>query len=260
MVQASSAAPPSPAAVVAAASPSADVLAPAAPSAACPEGMVEITGSYCDRVEQVCVKWLGKDGQKKDRCAEFAPRSRCVGHEAPKHVCMDRYEYPNRAGEKPAVATTWAEARNTCASQGKRLCGSEEWTLACEGPSRLPYPTGYTRDREACDLDKPYIMPNNREYANPATRAAELARTDQRDASGSHAACASAFGVHDMVGNVDEWVVNEHGSMAKAPYKSGLKGGYWGPVRNRCRPMTTDHNAWHSGYQVGFRCCADPKT
>ena len=32
--------------------------------------------------------------------------------------------------------------------------------------------------------------------------------------------------------------------------------GYWGPVRNRCRPMTTDHNMWHSGYQIGFRCCA----
>ena len=35
-----------------------------------------------------------------------------------------------------------------------------------------------------------------------------------------------------------------------------LKGGYWGPVRNRCRPMTVDHNEWHSGYQIGFRCCA----
>jgi len=21
--------------------------------------------------------------------------------------------------------------------------------------------------------------------------------------------------------------------------------------------MTTDHNMWHSGYQIGFRCCAD---
>ena len=38
---------------------------------------------------------------------------------------------------------------------------------------------------------------------------------------------------------------------------SGLKGGYWGPVRDRCRPMTTDHNQWHTGYQIGFRCCAD---
>ena len=41
------------------------------------------------------------------------------------------------------------------------------------------------------------------------------------------------------------------------PFKSGLKGGYWGPVRTRCRPMTTAHNEEFQFYQIGFRCCAD---
>jgi formylglycine-generating enzyme len=53
---------------------------------------------------------------------------------------------------------------------------------------------------------------------------------------------------------VDEFVFNEH-SYTK--YKSGLKGGWWGPVRNRCRPVTDGHNEWHRGYQIGFRCCRD---
>jgi 23S rRNA (uracil1939-C5)-methyltransferase len=57
----------------------------------------------------------------------------------------------------------------------------------------------------------------------------------------------------DMTGNVDEWVINESGM----PYKSGLKGGYWGPVRDRCRPMTTAHYENFIFYQIGFRCCAD---
>jgi hypothetical protein len=56
-----------------------------------------------------------------------------------------------------------------------------------------------------------------------------------------------------MTGNVDEWVVNESGK----PYQSGLKGGYWGPVRTRCRPMTTVHGEDFSFYQIGFRCCSD---
>jgi len=56
---------------------------------------------------------------------------------------------------------------------------------------------------------------------------------------------------------VDEWVINEEGSFDGPEYDSGLKGGYWGPVRNRCRPMTTDHNHWHRGYQIGFRCCSE---
>jgi hypothetical protein len=57
-----------------------------------------------------------------------------------------------------------------------------------------------------------------------------------------------------MTGNVDEWVVNESGH----PFPSGLKGGYWGPVRDRCRPMTVAHDTKFSFYQIGFRCCEDP--
>ena len=59
-----------------------------------------------------------------------------------------------------------------------------------------------------------------------------------------------------MTGNVDEWVVNESGK----PFKSGSKGGYWGPVRARCRPMTTGHAENFPFYQTGFRCCADAKS
>ena len=34
-------------------------------------------------------------------------------------------------------------------------------------------------------------------------------------------------------------------------------GAWWGPVRNRCRPMTTFHLEGDYGYEVGFRCCKD---
>jgi hypothetical protein len=60
-----------------------------------------------------------------------------------------------------------------------------------------------------------------------------------------------------MTGNVDEWVVNEHPDPDKEIDISGLKGGYFGPIRARCRPMTNSHNRWFRFYQVGFRCCAD---
>jgi sulfatase modifying factor 1 len=38
-----------------------------------------------------------------------------------------------------------------------------------------------------------------------------------------------------------------------------LKGGYWGPVRTRCRPSTRVHGLDFSFYQQGFGCCADGK-
>ncbi len=61
-----------------------------------------------------------------------------------------------------------------------------------------------------------------------------------------------------MVGNVDEWVVNA--SQAGKPYISALKGGYWGPVRTRCRAMTTGHDQTFHYYQIGFRCCGEAHT
>jgi hypothetical protein len=221
-------------------------------SLACPAGMIEIDGDYCPNLEQKCLRWL--DPETKQRCAEFAPTSSCKGKQTHRHFCIDRFEYPNAQGQKPAVMKTWVEAKNTCASEGKHLCGDSEWTLACEGRERLPYPYGYTRSDAACNIDKPHPEVDEAAMADPARRDAEVARLDQRDPSGVREACVSPYGVYDMTGNVDEWVVNESGK----PYKSGLKGGYWGPVRDRCRPMTIAHNEEFSFYQIGFRCCADP--
>lgn len=219
--------------------------------ATCPTGTVEVEGDYCSQVEQTCVRWLDPD--TKMRCAEFSPETKCIGQTVHKHFCIDRFEYPNQPGEKPVVMKTWYEARDACRAEGKRLCGSGEWTLACEGQERLPYPYGFVRNAEACNIDKPHPDVNEKALADPRTRDAEAARLDQRDPSAAREGCVSPFGVHDMTGNVDEWVVNDSGN----PYQSGLKGGYWGPVRTRCRPMTTVHSELFSFYQIGFRCCAD---
>jgi formylglycine-generating enzyme required for sulfatase activity len=189
------------------------------------------------------------------RCAEFAPSTRCEGKTTHKKFCVDAYEYPNQPGAKPVVMKSWYEARDACSAEGKRLCGDSEWTLACEGQERMPYPYGYARNSDACNIDKPHPDVDEKAIENPATRDAEVARLWQGEPSGSREACVSPYGVHDMTGNVDEWVVNE----SAHPYKSGLKGGYWGPVRDRCRPMTTAHSEEFQFYQIGFRCCSDPQ-
>jgi sulfatase modifying factor 1 len=230
---------------------------PEEPPPGCPAGMVEIEGEYCPQAEQVCTRQVDPKHPEMDRCAEFAPTGRCLGTPAPKHFCIDKYEWPNQPGAKPDIAMDWQEAGNECRALGKRLCTDTEWTLACEGQERLPYPYGYVRNAEACNIDRPYIVPDDQKWATPAGRAEEMKRLDQRDPSGARESCVSPYGVYDMTGNVDEWVVNERGKEHEEPFVSGLKGGYWGPVRDRCRPMTTAHNQWHTGYQIGFRCCTD---
>jgi len=222
-------------------------------SANCGENQVEVDGDYCPALEQKCVRWMDPETTVPRRCSEFAPTGKCQGKTVKKHFCIDKYEYPNKLGEKPVVMKTWYEAADACKTQGKRLCGDSEWTLACEGQERLPYPYGYERNSQACNIDKPHPDVNEVAMANPLTRDAEVARLWQGENSGTRESCVSPFGAMDMTGNVDEWVINESGM----PYKSGLKGGYWGPVRDRCRPMTTAHYEQFVFYQIGFRCCAD---
>lgn len=171
---------------------------------------------------------------------------------------MDRYEYPNKQGVKPSIMVGFDEANAACAQEHKRLCSAREWTLACEGPERLPHPYGYVRDAEACHIDRVHQFPDVDALADGRRRAKELERIDQREPSGKRPDCVSAFGVYDLTGNVDEWVVPDGPEQAAGSNsKTALKGGYYGIVRARCRPVTTSHGPQFQFYQVGFRCCAD---
>lgn len=234
----------------------------------CPAGMLEIYGWYCTYLLHRCVKGgrtrTGADSREPEPyyCDAYeVGRAQCLGREDEKHFCIDQYEYPNHWGALPMVMVNWYEACRLCEQQGKRLCGDDEWTLACEGPERLPYPYGWQRDPSACNIDKRWIRPHNgilgSKTASPEQIDSELTRLSQRVPSGSMPGCRSPFGVMDMGGNVDEWAINV--TLHSKPYASVFKGGHWmGGARNRCRPVTASHDETTAYYAEGFRCCADP--
>lgn len=228
----------------------------------CPVGTALVEGDYCPNVEQNCLRWADDfaGDQQELRCLEFAP-SRCLSRQrVPMRFCMDIYEAPNTRGTNPNVMVDWHQAQQACQAQGKRLCTSNEWEFACEGPSMNPYPYGLTRDSTACRIDHQTVRYEPRRLANPATRDDEVRRVYEALPSGSLDRCVSWAGIHDMTGNVDEWVVNSHSrNMDHPPYRSGLKGGWWANVRARCRPMTTIHSPTFVYYQIGWRCCRDAR-
>ncbi|HMA92419.1 MAG TPA: SUMF1/EgtB/PvdO family nonheme iron enzyme [Polyangiaceae bacterium] len=237
-------------------------------SEGCPTGMLEVSGLYCSSLLHRCVKGgrthLGEvsDEPEPYYCEAFqVGRAICLGREERKHFCIDEFEYPNQRGALPTVMVNWYEARQLCQRQNKRLCGDDEWSLACEGPERLPYPYGWERDSSACNIDKRWIKPNDEILANkdapPEKIAAEIERLSQRAASGAFPRCRSPYGVMDMGGNVDEWATNV--TLRGKPYRSTFKGGHWMEgARNRCRPVTATHDETTAYYAEGFRCCADP--
>lgn len=215
----------------------------------CPDGMILVDGDYCDEVEQTCLEERPKP---RLGCLRFGAPTVCTGTQTHLRFCIDDYEYPNRAGEKPAIMQSWYDADRTCRSIGKRVCGSRQWTLACEGPDRLPYPYGYVRDATACHIDERGPMIDEARFYS-VDQDKEIARIDRREASGSRPGCVSPFGVHDLTGNIDEWTTNE----SLIPDRGALKGGNWGEWRNACRPSTLGHAPWFRYYQTGFRCCTE---
>ncbi len=206
-----------------------------------------------------CTKWIEK--KFPERCGQFDQKAwENIRENLPRndmHFCIDPYEWPNKEAAAPWIMVTWDESKALCESRGKRLCTEDEWTFACEGEEALPFPNGYTRDTQSCNIDKRWIEYNTKLMFFRGTSGSgnELERLWQGQLSGFSPKCVSPFGVHDMVGNVDEWTVASRPSK----YPSILKGGYWGPVRTRCRPSTRNHGPGHLFYQQGFRCCADPK-
>lgn len=218
-------------------------------SSTCPNGMVLIEGEYCSDAEQVCLKWLDPPPYQRLRCGEYAKPVKCRSPRQSRRFCIDREEYAEASASSsdpksavPLVNKSWLEAKAICEGRGARLCKETEWEFACEGPDMSPYPYGFKRDSNACNIDRTDLGgPNER-------------LTDHRAPLSAFPNCVSPFDVHDMVGNVDEWVEREH---VAAPYRSALRGGWWLPGRNRCRAATTHHDESYSAKQVGFRCCKD---
>ena len=127
----------------------------------------------------------------------------------------------------------------------------------------MPYPYGYVRDSAACNIDRLRKGVGPKESLLGGKPWSEetgkhLAQLWAGVAAGSMSGCVSASGVYDLTGNVDEWAVWEPGGRPKdQPWNSMMKGGFWGPVRNRCQASTSAHGPQFSFYQQGFRCCSN---
>ncbi len=153
---------------------------------------------------------------------------------------MDRYEYPNRQGERPLVHVSWTDAARQCAAAGKRLCREDEWELACTAGRGQAYSYGAARVGGRCNADQ--------------TQQAENAIAP----AGSFPDCRNAAGVYDLNGNVSEWVATTNASF----------GGTLGVIRGDTAWPSADYggSCWsRHAHPVtdrqygddGFRCCAD---
>lgn len=185
-------------------------------------------------------------------------------------TCVDRYEWPNQKGVRPAVAMTGVpstfdtdkgltmDATRLCASIGKRPCQLDEWVDACRGPGGSDYPFGAELPRATgnpadapCNYQQMFRKVDEMKVflRDPE----ELERLNQSDLSGARG-CVSGSGAEDMMGNVEEWIQCPSWLSANGWC---LAGRYWSDGEP-CNKMALGHvPTWHY-YETGFRCCRDP--
>ena len=194
-------------------------------------------------------------------------------------VCMDRYEAPNRAGALPLVMYTFDESEAWCDARGKRLCTDVEWQSACEGAAGTAYPYGDTHEAGRCRDDAVWRVYSQTDLNGwPASASAadvdsyealiadaasidgvaadEVESLYQATPSGERTGCGGEYGVFDLTGDVEEWTRRADGG--EPSFHGALKGRYWAESRT-CQSTVTTHGDAFRFYEIGFRCCSEPR-
>lgn len=227
------------------------------PSDECPSDMRLVRGSHYDVMQHYCVN--PEDAKKDPHCYSYWPGiSAEEGPVKEINVCMDMYEAPNQKGQKPFVMKSYKMAKSWCEKRNRRVCAEEEWEQACEGPEKRPLAYGWSVDKKLCNSDKLWTAFDVKKLNDPDEDVVkdELERLWQGSTSGKYLTCVSAYGIFDMMGNVEEWVSSRSGRK----WPGALMGGFWAKPWTGCRGTNDAHEPTFVFYETGFRCCAEPGT
>ncbi|MFP4522139.1 MAG: formylglycine-generating enzyme family protein [Fibrobacterota bacterium] len=181
----------------------------------CPEDMVLIKG--------------GKYTAGSDENEDNNPK-----HEADvPNFCVDKYEFPNKAGTLPSANMNWHEARDSCLARGKRLCSEDEWERACRSQYNYIYSYG-NQFNKVCNTHRGNIV-----------------------SSGSKTKCRSPEGVFDMCGNLAEWTKDRWDPNLSNKVVRG--GSFMSREQySRCTFRGSNDPKIHAR-TIGFRCCTTIK-
>ncbi len=162
----------------------------------------------------------------------------------------------SRRGVIPQGYASGKMASAACAHAGKRLCTIDEWRYACRGQRQTKFPYGETYVRGTCNVDREQhpaaLLHGNASIGHSDPRLGLVTGSDGPlvRKTGTTPKCASRWGkdaIHDMVGNMDEWIDDPAGTFV---------GGFFSrTTREGCESTIRTHVYDYWDYSLGIRCC-----
>jgi formylglycine-generating enzyme required for sulfatase activity len=199
-----------------------------------PVHQVTLTNAfYLGRYEVTQAQWLARMGSNP---SSFQSASTEVPAD----------QVPNR----PVEQVSWNAIQGYLGTTGFRLPTEAEWEYACRAGTQTPFYNGSQDDSTVGTLA--WYTGNSGGQTRPV--------------GGKF---ANAFGFHDMLGNVWEWVSDRYGDYTAdsqtnpmGPVSASdrvLRGGSWFPVAQDVRSSYRfSASPGGTGYNVGFRVARDP--
>ena len=254
-------------------------LPPVDPAPACPSDMVAIDGGrFCiDRFEATLVdgetgETLSPDYPPTPNLLEFTLAEWAMGRQRIGDVHARAMPLPllpawqrgkkiaavarPRFGGRPSGYVSGLVAESACAAAGRRLCSPDEFLVACRGEDDTLFPYGDAYEDGACNVSRgghpAAILHGNASmgHLDPRLNRVRLDGEPLLREAGATPRCRSRWGadaVHDLVGNLDEWVEEPGGAFAGGFYSRSTRAG--------CEALVTAHPRTYADYSTGVRCC-----
>ena len=146
--------------------------------------------------------WIDKYEVTNSQFLDFAIKTSYTGEGAKEGRDWRLFFTPEK-GLFPVVYITWNDASTYCKSLGKRLPTEEEWEKAARGPDGKVYPWGNEWMENQSNTSEAG-------FKNP------VAVGEFND--------VSSYGVHDMLGNVQEWTGSWYTTYKGNPKKDPKSG------------------------------------